>query len=362
MATFQSLPFDLHFNIMQCLDFQSALALKKCSSYFYANIPLLRLPEAEIQQFLERADRFPQNKHHFACHRCLQMLPRDSFVNTQRTGLRGKDLASWRSPAKARHCMNCAAKYLLSGHSRAYRQGKMYLYLCWKCKRWNPKYQRCGIPNRPSEKNSDDPEWRCWIDEISPTLQGLPKAIQKRIFGYLCYRDSIALSKTSSYFHANVSHQECALHDKFRFTHDRLRKATLLEGTACYTCFRIRPSSRFQSWQLSKFGDGSRFYWKRQCRSCFWKLSADQSPREALVEWKSRTICKRCCLLKVNVSGTPCLGCLEIGIPMEEATVADEIEEVQIEEVKKGKVVAIKEVGASSRRRWMMVLRFLRIR
>lgn len=317
MITLQDLPFDIHTEIAQHLDVPSAISFKKCSRSI-SLINVRRLPRTEVQSFLLLADNFPQNKLMYACFTCLHMLPRDSFLRCQTKGQRGKkpggNLPTLKNPL--RFCMDCAAKGRLLVHGIPYRraEGKIFWCLCHKCQRWSPKFHFCGILNAPKNKDFKHPDWVCRIDEVKPTLQGLPKSILKNISEHLDYRSFIMLSSTNNYFYHNITPQSCTLHRKYDFTLTQSMKRNPDEITDCYTCFRLLPNARFTEQQFMMSRKNPEMYWKRRCSNCVWKLYGNMSSQRELKEWNSRSICGNCNLLRVNLPRVPCYGCVERGI------------------------------------------------
>ncbi|ORY56961.1 uncharacterized protein BCR38DRAFT_450446 [Pseudomassariella vexata] len=312
MPSFQDLPFDIHCEVSKHLDYPSALALKKCNCYFYCHIDPNRLSPGQKQDFLSKAELFTQNKSLYICYRCSHLLPKSSFGHKQITGPRSKNASH---PTHDRFCWNCAAKYRLCEHALAYRKGKKLFYLCWKCQRWGPKYERCGIPNDPTDRDFRNPGWRCCPVEPSPTLQGLPSNIRQIMLEMLGYRDSIALSQTSRLFHAVVDPSQCALHDKFRFVRDMVLRINLgnqdqqQQRSAYYACFCILPDVRFTTRQLDMARENPSRGWKRRCRSCVWRLYGDSDNTGPLKEWRARRMCRGCKLMMRK--GERCLGCWE---------------------------------------------------
>ncbi|KAI1495605.1 hypothetical protein F5X99DRAFT_402932 [Biscogniauxia marginata] len=346
MATFQTLPFDIHWEVARHLDIESAQALKKCNHYFHDNINLQALPAASWKAFLSRAEALPENAELYACYTCKRLRPGHCFgdyqITSWRRGKLGKASATNFHP---RYCWDCAAAHRLSPHSRRVRkQGRPY-YLCWKCRRWTPRYRRCGIPGsaEASQRNRDDdyesPDWVCWSDDgsASPrTLQDLPLAVQRRIFALLGYRGAIMLAQTSRHFRAYVEPRECApLHDKFRFVRDLALRTAVTATTAtatasatsdssnsnsnsnegdgggeqrlaCYGCFRVRGRAKFNSKpNLDEAARPGRF-WTRRCWACNARYF-DPAAGLFREELEARVVCGGCQLLKMR--GEPCGGC-----------------------------------------------------
>ncbi|KAH9900444.1 hypothetical protein F4778DRAFT_142560 [Xylariomycetidae sp. FL2044] len=324
MATFPTLPFDIHFQVAQHLDVESAAALRRCNRYFHDAINLYQLPAANWRAFLIKAEQFPCNRDLLACFTCRRLKTRDHFGDKQRAGRKAKSATqpSWYPPAYLRFCWDCAARHRRHQHSSSVKKGKQPHYLCWRCHRWSPHHRRCGVPGDPGNADYRDRDWVCWPEGATPELEALPADIQRRIFGLLGYRDALALSGTSRYFRSAVDPaQQSALHDRYRFTRDRAVAAAAAAAAIvtdpprcfpCYACFRVRPKAKFvvNAHVVPGLADlvDKAEPWTRYCETCVFRLGhPDFGPFAQ--EVRSHEICDLCELMKVKGEG--CGGCLE---------------------------------------------------
>lgn len=304
MATLNSLPFDVLFEISQYLDFRSILHLTSTCSALNVTIDPITVAtqSAKVAFFLE-AERFPQHNDpcRLACFRCWKLLPKDQFGRSQVKDRMGKNSTSGKPLLRSnRFCWDCGANYQLYPEHRSIRKGSYFWYLCYECGEYKMRSQRCV------RQEIDEAEWaykmvkRCGksIESTTSAIEQLPSTIMERILQRLHYQDSIMLSQTNHHFEAIVSPQSCGLRDKYLFVCERSNALGEPSFLPCFSCFRVLRREKFtRIHQQLKRKEQYRVV--RKCRGCLFRaheLSA--SGRLVLEKTQQVGFCVSCKELK----------------------------------------------------------------
>jgi len=315
MATLDTLPCEILDQIIDLVDLTTFSRLRCTSATLAQRLQLSNLPATQRAQFMQAADRLPQNEDLLACYRCCAMLAKSKFGLGQRRGNRRKSGAK---PAKDRFCLDCAARERLYGHMEAVvlRKGddSSRLMLCHYCGRYGTRHRHCGprggAASAPGEDANSAGEWKCWSDgegsAVVPALEALPTELLGQIVSLLSYPDAISLASTCAQLRTDVDYSYVPVQAKFDFVTQRdaesprQRKNLVKEETSvCYACFRARPIDMFTNEQLYLVSTQKKIpYWQRRCRNCLYKMHANKGASRALEAWQKLRLCEGCHVLK----------------------------------------------------------------
>ncbi|KAI0136905.1 hypothetical protein BJ170DRAFT_589867 [Xylariales sp. AK1849] len=86
----------------------------------------------------------------------------------------------------------------------------------------------------------------------------------------------------------------------YRFTRDAASNTMCHSPmSARYDCCRVLSYHQFFDIQKDMASQKPSWHWKRRCRSCIWRIYGNAPASDlAFVEWKGRTLCRHCKLLK----------------------------------------------------------------
>ncbi|KAK4199298.1 hypothetical protein QBC40DRAFT_255233 [Triangularia verruculosa] len=139
-----TLPLDILFELSTHLDYGDILLLKQtCRSLHSSLDPDSLLSHSAKLDFYQRVERFSRYRAHLTCFKCFRLLPaRESFIDTHRTGPRGKYEKGFGRKSQ-RACCDCIILHkLLPQGTGAFKEGLRW-YLCHRCKSWKLCTQRC---------------------------------------------------------------------------------------------------------------------------------------------------------------------------------------------------------------------------
>lgn len=315
-ATFQGLPFDIHFEMAKYLNYQDFLNLMSTNRYFYTVLdPKIILGLEQIADFvIERDDYLRKIGHElFGCTNCYKFLPKKKF---------GKQDCFYSITYSFRSCLDCTAALKPRRHldSVSSADSNLRYYFCHNCGKCRTKSERC------SGKRI---EWDSKKEEVAEALslcaqpqrqqqsiEKLPAKILKKVSSFLGFLDVLRLAQVSRELNDVVRpNQYVPLHTRYRFVHDKWTKDvqnvtwSYIKMIPCYICCQILPKDKFTPKQIELCSEHPETAWKMRCQACVWLMgrSAISTKR---IEHRRREMCETCGCIKY--ARTTCGGCMEL--------------------------------------------------
>ena len=311
---FETLPYDIQFDVAQYLDYPTIVRLKRTNRYFHKLFnPRTILPQSDVAEFVKARDsrEIQGPKTTFACYGCWKFLPKTKFT---RKAMKSKD---------DRFCFDCAAEMRWYPHLCPVSNGKLKYYFCHNCGTYATESARCR-GTKPVFKNIhyDFREPYAANDlctkkatRILAQLEILPIHLLQNVAKFLTYKDLLRFTQVSNALNEKIDHDWAPLHDRFRCVYKRWEEERkqedfeTIKNFPCFLCLEWKPRAKFTKTQIKKAETFPETSWKLRCQSCLhYQYSTGKNPLR--VEYRRRQMCEICRCVKA--AGTTCGGCLEL--------------------------------------------------
>ncbi|KAK1836778.1 hypothetical protein QBC39DRAFT_402764 [Podospora conica] len=285
LSLFETLPFDVVYEICSYLDYLSVLNISMANSRLHKSIlPDLFVPASTKIAFLQLAEKFPQNRYSLACFRCLKVLPRLAFSDAHRSGHKGKNSSR---PFKQlqRFCYDCGVSNLLFQHCQGFWHNGFVHMVCHLCKR--------GIPTH-NESIYDYMTCSCKPPQNPVPSRRPPKPIPPHLHASLLAR---FLRRTGHLYGLKLELPGGAL------------------ALRCFGCFRLRHSD----YDFTTHQSETEQPWRRRCRKCLDRFYGSGRDTEEGRAARERFHAQELCLAygHVMVRGEQCRGCVWVARSMD---------------------------------------------
>ncbi|KAM0205267.1 hypothetical protein ACHAPQ_006008 [Fusarium lateritium] len=314
--TFQGLPFDIHIEVAQYLNYRDFLALKATNRYFHAVLnpmSILGLQQI-IDSVIDRDDYLRKIGHElFGCSNCFKFLPKKKF---------GKQDRFYSIRDSFRSCMDCTAALKPRRHLGSIRSldSRLRYYLCHNCGQCRTKSEKCGgkriEPEFKKEAVAEALSLCTQPRRQRQSLEKLPAQILKKVTTFLGFLDVLHLAQVSRELNDVVKpNQWVALHTRYRFVHDKWTEDVQnvvwldIKMVPCYMCCQILPKDKFTPKQLELCNEKPETAWKMRCKSCVWLVGRSAMSIKR-IEHRRRQMCETCGCIKH--ARKTCGGCLEL--------------------------------------------------
>lgn len=308
---FQTMPFDIQFEVAKLVSYQDVIHLKKTNRYLQHNLdPRKLLPVSEIYDFVSERDKDAnkQPRTTWACQSCWKFLPRTKF--TRRALKQDSE----------RFCFDCAGDMRWYPHLSAVYNGRLKYYFCHNCGNYGTQSERCQgkkVHNTgASEDEMNEARAKCFKKPTRQLtyLETLPTHIMKNVAKFLSFKDLLRLSVVSRALNEQIDHDWAPIHDRFRcikkqWEMEREKGLNTIPKLPCFTCLEWRTRTRFTKAQIKSAQAYPENAFKFRCQSC---VHDQHTPSKdpARAEYQRRQMCDICNCVKLD--GTTCGGCLEL--------------------------------------------------
>ncbi|KAI5464806.1 hypothetical protein BGZ63DRAFT_401719 [Mariannaea sp. PMI_226] len=315
------LPYEIHREIISHLDLHGILHLPRVNRYFSEIVNFRTdLSEEDCKSFIRGLDTSVYHRTHdlYACYKCFRFFPRDRFdkeLVKDRVSRAGRRIQTDRFN---RFCFSCAAKYRLHAHLRPVSNGKLRYYFCHNCGQYKTRSLKCEGPALDQKTGEFTVVATCAPKLLKQPakIETLPKYILRNIVSHLGFQDTIKLTSVSRCLHDRIQIDQCVpLHLRYHFVRDKWEASALgvapeaITTYPCYSCWRVRPRSKFTPKQIELAHQLPDTRWRMRCQNCL-RLADLKKCLKRKNEYYLYQMCETC--KHIKRPGQTCDGCMDL--------------------------------------------------